>query len=58
MSDGWTPAEKELRDKLLDEIPYVLGEFPGSMVSGQITLKVLDILEQLGWAKKELATDG
>ena len=53
MADGWTPAEKELRDKLLDEIPYVLGQLPGSMLSAQLTLKVLDILEQLGWAKKE-----
>jgi hypothetical protein len=57
MADGWTPAEKELRDALLDEIPYVLGELPGSMLSVQLTLKVFDVLEQLGWAKKEGATD-
>lgn len=59
MTEGWTAAEKELRDKLLDEIPYVLGELPGSLVAAQLTLKVFDVLAELGWAKKEeAAIDG
>lgn len=56
MADGWTPAEEELRDALLDEIGYVL---PGDRKhTAEITLKVFDVLERLGWAKKEGPTNG
>lgn len=54
--EGWTGAEEELRDALLDEIGYVI---PGDRKHvAEITLRVFDVLEKLGWAKKEEANDG
>ena len=58
MTEGWTPAEKELRDALLDEIAYVLPTQEDQRHVADITLRVLDILERLHWAKREVVTDG
>jgi len=55
MTEGWTPAEKELRDALLDEIAYVLPS--DQLAVMQVTLRVFEVLERLGWAKKATATD-
>jgi hypothetical protein len=41
----------ELRDRLLDELAYVTGEVPGGQVSAECTLKVLNVLTELGWTK-------
>ena len=50
MTDGWTPAEKELRDALLDELGYVLpGEWDRVAAA---TLRVFEVLERLRWAKQ------
>jgi hypothetical protein len=56
MAEGWTPAEKELRDALLDEIAYVLPSDQRAVM--EVTLRVFDVLERLGWAKNETPTDG
>jgi len=58
MADGWTAAEKELRDALLDEIAYVLPTQEDQRHVAEITLKVFDVLERLGWSKKEGTSDG
>jgi hypothetical protein len=55
MADGWTTAEKELRDALLDEIAYVLPSDQHAVM--QVTLRVFDVLERLGWAKKAAAAE-
>jgi hypothetical protein len=50
VAEGWTPAEEELRDELLDEIGFIL---PGDhRHAAEITLKVLGVLERLAWGKK------
>lgn len=48
---GWIAAEQELRDKLLEELSYVTGEPTGGVISAECALKVLTILEELGWRK-------
>lgn len=53
MSDGWTPAEQELRNVLLNEINEIIHNGPRT---ADITLKVFEILERLGWAKQEPTT--
>lgn len=49
---GWTRAQIELRNKLLEELAYVTGEPPGGRISAECTVKVLSALEELGWIKR------
>lgn len=52
---SWTPAEQELRNELMSAIADVI---PGDRKSAtEITLKVFELLELLGWAKQEPTTD-
>lgn len=53
MSEEWTPSQKRLRDELVDEVAYVLGEPPGSQRGLEVVLKVLRTLERLGWQGEE-----
>jgi hypothetical protein len=57
MAEGWTAAEKELRNALLDEIAYVLPTQEDQRHVAEITLRVFDVLERLDWGKKEARTD-
>lgn len=55
---GWSPAEKQLRDALLDEVSYALGELPGSHRGIQVVLTVLQTLEKQHWGPKAPADAG
>lgn len=54
---GWRPDEIELRDKLTDELAYVLGQSPGSMLGSQLVVRVMHVLDGLGWARQPTLAD-
>lgn len=48
---SWTPEQVKLREELIEEVSFVLGEAPGSKKGIEIVLKVLETLEKLGWKR-------